>query len=128
MNWIIKIKEKVSNFIAGKFWGWFLKTRKGKELSADMARLKSEVNQAVGVIRERTEISVDHAMTHRGMCYVFVSGRYKGGDYVQLYSLRVDDFKELIEILRQMQKHATLKRVDRDPMRYSGFIKRELEK
>lgn len=118
--------ERIKNWIAKKVIQWLLSSDEGSKIMQTFEHLEAKISETNDVLRKRTDISVDHAIRGRDMCYIFVSGRYNKGDFVQLYSVRVEDFRELVDLLRKMQRHATVKRVDRDPLSYSGFIKREL--
>jgi len=68
------------------------------------------------VIRERTDVSVDAHYRSPAPSTVIVAGRYRNQDYVQVYGFDHDDFEYLVRHLKDMERHAAIRRIDGPPM------------
>lgn len=62
------------------------------------------------VIRDRTDISVD-VHQHKDN-QVIVTGKYRNTDYVQVFHITNNEFKHLIEILKNMKKYGRVSTID----------------
>lgn len=61
-------------------------------------------------IKDATEVSAD--MHIRGGSQVIVTGRYRNADYVNIFSIEDGELGHIINLLRDMQQHATVRRLD----------------
>jgi len=84
-------------------------------------------NDAQSIIRQRTAVNCDiHTRKHSSNFFITV-GTYRNQDYVQCFSVDDQDFKGMIEQLREMQRYAVVRKVDAYPT-FSASVKRELER
>ncbi len=119
IQWIKNLFHVVRNYHEIKTEIYLLRER--------VKRSEKQVAEAVQVIRDRTDVSVGVSATQRSHSYVFMAGRYKNRDYVELFAVDPQDFKELVNILRRMQKHASIRRIDSAPyVNMKEHIKRDL--
>ena len=81
--------------------------------------LENELAQTNKVIRDRTDIHAD--IHYKSENQIVVIGRYRGRDYVQTYSVNGDDFRALVEQLRDMQKYGHIGRIDAPPQMRAVF-------
>lgn len=95
-----------------------------------------KINQAVQEIQEtkqeiikRTDISVDPAVHKGGHNIVFVSGRYRGHDYVRLFKLPGGELSYLIEKLKDIEKseYGKVRHIDSHINSFSTIIQQELD-
>lgn len=86
-------------------------------LSRDIATLRK-------LIKDRTDISYDISYTERDASYAIMVGRYKDRDFVQTVSLGPTDFKHVVEWFRNLERFASVRRVDAPPM-FKSVVKRE---
>ena len=84
-----------------------------KSYVTDMRALRRRMDELDKLIRERTDIAVD--VRFREPNYVIVVGRYKNADYIQTYSVRSNDLGYLIDMLKNMERHAQVRIVDAPP-------------
>lgn len=75
--------------------------------------LYRRVEQAEKLIRDRTTVDVDVGFS--GGCTVIVTGRYRDADYVNVHTIRPEDFRALVELLREMERFANLRHIDAAP-------------
>lgn len=93
---------------------WFKKLKRIIDgYDSDRDRLLERITIAEKIIKDRTDIHVDYHM--KGQSFIFVSGRYRGMDYMQSFNVGDKDFRELVEILKQMSRHASVRRIDCPP-------------
>ena len=64
-------------------------------------------------LKASTDISVDCHLD--GMNTIIVIGRYRNADYIQTYDIRMRDFQELVDYLRTLENHGTVRRIDAVP-------------
>ena len=83
-----------------------------KDYDSDRRNTNLQIAEAIKIIRERTTVDVDVALTSRDANQIIVSGIYRGRIYVQTYSIYTDDFADIIRLLRQMKQYGTVRRVD----------------
>ena len=83
-----------------------------------------EVNAGVNTIKERTDISADVTFSRHAKNQIVVIGRYKNCDYIQTYSILDNDFDYLINMLKDMQRHGVVSKIDAVP-HMSAVLKRE---
>lgn len=96
-----------------------------KRYELDMQGLYNRTAKLETMIRDRT---VAHIDVHQKVpSQVILIGKYRGQDYVKVYSIREQDFKDLIAHLREMSHYARLDKVDAWPA-VSALIKREVDK
>lgn len=91
-----------------------------KDLDLYMQRIHNlEVQNAklTRIIRSRTQVSSE--VSHHGSSphVVVLTGVYKNRDYVEIFNVTTDDFRELVELLRRIEEHAQLNRLDTGPYR-----------
>ena len=80
-----------------------------------VGRALKEVLQAQKFIKHATTINADVSLSHRDDSQIIVIGRYRSRDYIQTYTVSGDNFKGLIEQLKEMQKYGVVRRVDAIP-------------
>lgn len=81
--------------------------------------LEGEISSANKVIRDRTDIHAD--IHYKSENQIIVIGRYKNRDYVQTYCVHGNDFMQLVDQLRGMQKHGHIGRIDSPPRMKAVF-------
>ena len=77
------------------------------------AALESHVRTLRTNLKASTDISVDCHMD--GMNTIIVIGRYQNADYIQTYDIRMKDLQELVDYLRVLENHGTVRRIDAVP-------------
>lgn len=87
--------------------------------------LHSRIDKLDALVRDRTDISVDVSMTRKNPSQVIVTGQYRNSDYVQVFNVDTDDLALLIDMLRDMQRHGVVRRVDA-PIGFKAVFNREL--
>jgi hypothetical protein len=92
---------------------------------ARLNNLNTTVQSAEKIIQDRTTISADISPMCKDPHIIFVSGRYRNVDYVQCYSIHGEDFANIIEILKEMKRYGTLRRLDA-PHGFRHIFQREL--
>ena len=97
--------------------------RSMRAVQSDLKTLQRMHLDLDGFIRERTEVNVDVGV--RDPSTIIIIGRYKGGDYVQSYQLDTDTLPDLVDHLKQLERHAHLNRLDA-PRSFHHFITRSL--
>jgi len=117
--------EKIKLFIIR----WLGIEKEIQRLNSKINSLNDQVKKAEGFIRDRTDISLDPSVHKNGFNYVFVSGRYKGNDYVRLFQVPGVEISHLIERLKHIEKeeYGKLRTVDHSFNGVSEVIKREMK-
>ena len=87
----------------------------------DMRNTHKQIAQLDKVIHDRTDIAVDIRLNSS---YVIVAGHYKNTDYVQTFRLDTQDFADLIDRLKHLEKHGTIRRIDAPPLFRAAFAHR----
>ena len=87
--------------------------------------LESEIAQINKILRQVTDVHVDLSPGPYYPTTVITIGRYKGRDYVDIFQIRDEDLKYIVNILRDMRRHAKIRRVDA-PIEFKGLIDHEL--
>jgi len=97
--------------------------KEGTTLQSRVRRLESDLADLTQIIKERTTLAVD--VGFRGDPNIIIAvGRFQGQDYVQTFSLEGDaDMHEIISRLKQMEKYATVRRVDAPPQMRAAFMR-----
>lgn len=80
---------------------------------ADIERISSRINSAEKLIRERTDIHTSIGI--RTGNFVIVCGRYKNNDYIQTFEVRPDEFKYLIDKLKEQRRYGITRTLDAPP-------------
>ena len=83
------------------------------EANRTLKAVRRRMDKLDRLIRERTDIAVDVRFGEPN--YVIVVGRYKNADYVQTYSVKSDDLGYLVDMLKNMERHAQVRIVDAPP-------------
>lgn len=96
------------------------------QLKAKIAWLEGHIAATNQIIRERTDIAVDVGFSRKDMNTVIVVGRFRGCDYVQTYQLAPDNIGDIINRLKEMERHGVVRRVDAPP-HIVGAFKRDLQ-
>ena len=81
-------------------------------LNRDSA-LESHITTLRRNLKASTDIAVDCHLD--GMNTIIVIGRYRGADYIQTYDVRMKDFSELVDYLRHLEDHGSVRRIDAVP-------------
>lgn len=106
VKWIRRLREIVANY------------------SADQEVAASRVAALEQVLRDRTEVSADVSLNGRDSNTVIVAGRYRNNDYVNIFTIRGEDFSGLIERLRELERYGAVRRLDA-PLLFRATWKRE---
>ena len=112
--------------------GWFAEKQRWWRRFTGLVTYQSAVNKAQAeriatlerVIRERTDLHVD--VQYKGFSRVIVVGRFRGADYVEVYSLHERDMEHMIRQLREMEKFGTIRHVDA-PFQMHAVVKERLK-
>lgn len=96
--------------------------REQHAVTSSIANLKIEMESAVRLIRERTEVHADLRLRDNN---IIVIGRYKNRDYIQIHSMGSVPFGAIVEQLKHQQRMGQLKIVDAAPS-MKAVIHREL--
>jgi hypothetical protein len=83
-----------------------------KKQSQFNKNLRYDMNNAVELIKRRTDVSADVSATHRNPSQIIMVGRYRNRDYVQVFTIREDDFGMLIHQLRDMERYGQVTKID----------------
>lgn len=75
----------------------------------------ARADEAERVIRERTDIHVDISPSGRDPHVVVMIGKYHGRDFVQTYSIRESEFKNMLDRLLEMKRYGEVRRIDAPP-------------
>jgi isocitrate/isopropylmalate dehydrogenase len=92
----------------------------------DRCQLKAKIDVGVEYIRSKTEVSADVHYHGPDMNQIIVVGRYRNRDYVEVFSLKDNHIEGLVDMLREWQQYATVRRVDAMPA-LRAFIDRDLK-
>ena len=101
INWFKKLKHIVDTYDQDMEYA-----------HARISHAKDVANESVQIIKERTTINADISPSARDPSQIITIGRYKGRDYVQVFSIHGDDFEGLIHRLRDMERYGTVRRID----------------
>jgi phosphoribosylanthranilate isomerase len=80
----------------------------------DVIALNARIDQLDKLVKDRTDIAVDFG--YKDSSHVIVIGRYRNLDYVQTYRLDDQEFVQLIDRLRAMERHGIVRRLDAPPV------------
>jgi len=106
-----------------KLFKWFRKLRLiVNRYETDRSSLQRQMNNALRLIRNRTTV---HADVHMRDAYdqIIVVGQYRNRDYVRVFSVKPDDLRHLVDILKSME--ARIGRIDA-PHQVDAVIKDSL--
>ena len=128
------ISKQVHRFILNPINKIKILLRIIREYDSDIDRINKKAQQAENtalkarrIIQERTDLNADMSFHRHSYSHVILMGRYKNRDYVEIFSVTPETLNELIPMLREMQKHARLRRAD-GPIGMKQIIDRELLK
>jgi len=108
INWFKKLKRVVNSYdsqisrIDDRF----------NLISDHMSYSDEKMAEAVRIIKDRTEINLDISPSMRNPHQIIMIGRYRNRDYVQVFSVHPESFKELIHIVSEMREYGHVSRVD----------------
>ncbi len=86
--------------------------RKVQSLETAETQTRKYAMEAVKIIKERTDINVD-VHSRRGFpSQAIIVGKYKNQDYVRIFDIHAEHIQHLVEQLSDMEKYATVRRVD----------------
>jgi hypothetical protein len=80
-----------------------------------MAALRRRIDEAENCIRSRTDIAVDVPVGWNSPCQIIVVGRYKGGDYIQTFTVQSGDLGQIVDLLKDMVRYGVVRHVDAAP-------------
>lgn len=81
----------------------------------NFGRVKSSVRSLDSKIAELTDIGVDYSYRGKDPNHIIIVGRYKNVDIVQTFSIHGQDLDYLMNLLKDMERHARVKFVDAPP-------------
>ena len=93
---------------------------------SELVRCKDDMRRLEAHIKTMTTIDADIAHGSNYPSTIFVSGRWRNNDYVQLFQIRDEDFNYIINILRDMRRHGTARHMDM-PIEFRGTLLRDLD-
>ena len=93
--------------------------------AGELRAIRRDMERLEGILRERTEVSADVGFDPRAGNTVILCGRYRNCDYVEVFTVRNDDFGEFVNHLKTLQRYGSIVRVDA-PLGFKGVLKREL--
>lgn len=88
----------------------------------DKNRLNSDMKALEKLMKDRTDIAVDIGLRES---HVIVVGKYKNTDYVQTYIFRNQDFIQIVEYIKRMERYATVRQIDAHPQ-IRAIVKKHL--
>lgn len=93
---------------------WFKKLRKiVRNYDSENAGLHARMKGAENAIKAATVIDVDVGFSNRRMeNNIIVSGVYRGKAHIDIFTVHTDDFKRLVEILKDMERYGNVRRID----------------
>lgn len=101
INWFKKLNYIVKHYDEDKI------VMLDRIRSADL-----RIRDGVQIIKDRTTINADISPSMRDPSQIITIGRYNGRDYVQVFSIHDDDFRGLIQHLREMERYGTVSKID----------------
>lgn len=78
--------------------------------------LNIKVNEAIKVIKYRTEINADIRLHGPNRNQIIVVGRYRNKDYIEVYTITDKDVNYIVDQLKEMQKYGVVNKIDSVPM------------
>lgn len=94
------------------------------DLRKQLAAASQKADRTNQLLRDRTDMGVDISYSRKEDSWVILVGRFKGQDYVQTFSMNSENFDGMIQICREMQKTAVLRRCDAPPI-FRSVLERE---
>ena len=91
----------------------------------DIAGVRRQTLSALRLIKARTQVHADVHFKDTAD-QIIVVGRYRKHDYIQVFSVINDDFCHLVEQLKDMQKHGTVRRIDAPPQMDVAYFRQHL--
>ena len=76
-------------------------------------------------VKKATKVHVDIPGSMKNFTTIIVVGTYRGKDHVQVFSLRPGSIDMLMDQLKDMQRYATIERIDA-PLGIDATVKRSL--
>ncbi len=83
-----------------------------EHLNSKIAYAKDIANNAEKIIRDRTDVSAGIDINMRAPNQIIVVGRYKGLDYVEVFSILDSGVDEIVDHLRSLQRYAGMDKID----------------
>ena len=83
--------------------------------------LRKQVTEAEAVIRDRTGAFVDIGFPGHGDSSVILLGSYHGRPYVEVSRMATKDFESFVRQIQEINRHATLHRVDA-PQAFKAYL------
>ena len=111
-SWINKLKTIVANYDMEMFTF-------NVRLNESNRLLNVRIQELEKVIKERTNISVD--VNFKNTNHVIVTGRYKNIDYIQTFDVKSEDFCDLIDYMKSLERYGSVKRIDALPKMRAVF-------
>lgn len=74
-----------------------------KEFATHYGNMQRRMESLDNEIKDRTNLNIDVGHL-RGANYVILAGHYKGRDYVELMTLKADDFDGMARIVQDMKR------------------------
>lgn len=85
--------------------------------------LKSGLSSLDARLAEMTDIGIDVSYRGRDPNHIIIVGRYKNQDFVQTFTIDGDDINYFVNLLKEMERHARVRRVDAPPQMRAAFIR-----
>jgi len=120
IKWFKKLFRIVKNYDTDR-------CEAAKTESAHRTRLHKQVREAKKYIRDRTDVSADVHFKDGARNTIIVTGRYRGRDYVEVFTIAEPDLHGLIQQLREMRRYTHIRHVDTPPT-MRAFIDHNLDR
>jgi Tfp pilus assembly PilM family ATPase len=109
LKWIKKLCQIVANY-----------DHDMNKMKSVVFKIQFDMSDLDKLIKERTDIAVDIGFESS---HVIIVGRYKKNDYVQTYKIGDQDLHEIIQHLKQLERHGTIRQIDSPPPMRAIFAK-----
>ena len=86
------------------------------EYDINIESINIKVNEAIKVIKYRTEINADIRLHGPNRNQIIVVGRYRNKDYIEVYTITDKDVNYIVDQLKEMQKYGVVNKIDSVPM------------
>lgn len=97
---------------------------KTRILDNQMFSTLDQIKSAEKFIRERTTVDVEVPHFKGYPATVIVSGKYAGGDFIEIYQMDINAFSEIVDHLKSLKRYAVIRNVDA-PYQLREFIVKE---
>lgn len=94
---------------------WFRSRLGVKDLEKQVAQLNARIADYEQEIIEHTRADVDVAAHYRGRNTVILTGVYRGVGYIRFYDVSAENFRDLVEHMKHVNKFSKVRNIDSPP-------------